>query len=66
MFHEFMITLNCIPSLVSVLFDTPNINSPAEKAEHHYYLKIYRPGVWLLFFDQIQVFLCIDKSLETF
>jgi hypothetical protein len=39
------------------------IHSPTEKAEHHYNLKIYRPGVWLLFFDQIQVFLCTDQSL---
>jgi hypothetical protein len=28
------------------------IHSPAEKAEHHYYLKIYRRGMWLLFFNQ--------------
>jgi hypothetical protein len=34
-----------------------DIHSPAEKAEHHYYLKIYRRGMWLLFFNQ---------SLETF
>jgi hypothetical protein len=33
------------------------IHSPAEKAEHHYYLKIHRRGMWLLFFNQ---------SLETF
>jgi hypothetical protein len=33
------------------------LHSPAEKAEHHYYLKIYRRGMWLLFFNQ---------SLETF
>jgi hypothetical protein len=33
------------------------VHSPAEKAEHHYYLKIYRCGMWLLFFNQ---------SLETF
>jgi hypothetical protein len=36
---------------------TPQLHSPAEKAEHHYYLKIYRCGMWLLFFNQ---------SLETF
>jgi hypothetical protein len=34
-----------------------NIHSPAEKAERHYYLKIYRRGMWLLFFNQ---------SFETF
>jgi hypothetical protein len=34
-----------------------NLHSPAEKAEHHYYLKIYRRGMWLLFFNQ---------SFETF
>jgi hypothetical protein len=33
------------------------IHSPAEKAEHHYYLKIYRRGMWFLFFNQ---------SFETF
>jgi hypothetical protein len=33
------------------------LHSPAEKVEHHYYLKIYRRGMWLLFFNQ---------SLETF
>jgi hypothetical protein len=33
------------------------LHSPAEKAEHHYYLKIYRRGMWLPFFNQ---------SFETF
>jgi hypothetical protein len=33
------------------------IHSPAEKAEHHYYFKIYRCSMWLLFFNQ---------SFETF
>jgi hypothetical protein len=28
------------------------LHSPVEKAEHHYYLKIYRRGMWLLFFNQ--------------
>jgi hypothetical protein len=37
-----------------------NLHPPAEKTEHHYYLKIYRRGVWLLFFYQIQVFFCTD------
>jgi hypothetical protein len=45
-------------SIYYFLHDSPIlIHSPAEKAEYHYYLKIYRPGMWLLFFNQ---------SLETF
>jgi hypothetical protein len=33
-------------------YSRSNIHSPAEKVEHHYYLKIYRRGMWLLFFNQ--------------
>jgi hypothetical protein len=49
-----------VKRVVNLFQDTGSVrelHSPAEKAEHHYYLKIYRRGMWLFFFNQ---------SLETF